>query len=84
MLSFEFDIEQDALMSSFLLFAGTFVEKLSWGRLLDRGCLSERGTDTNLTLYVERRHLLDKGVSLKGDVIYDIPKGQLNLVAGYD
>ena len=50
MLSFEFDIEQDALMCSFLLFAGIFVEKLSWGHLLDRGCLLERGTDTNLTL----------------------------------
>ena len=37
MLSFEFDIEQDALMCSFLLFAGIFVEKLSWGHLLDRG-----------------------------------------------
>ena len=50
MLSFEFDIEQDALMSSVLLFAGIFVEKLSWGCLLDRGCLLGRGTDTNLTL----------------------------------
>lgn len=51
-LSFEFDIEQDALMCSFLLFAGipVSVEKLSWGHLLDRGCLSERGTDTNLIL----------------------------------
>ena len=42
-LSFEFDIEQDTLMCSFLLFAGTFMGKLSWGHLLDRGCLLERG-----------------------------------------
>ena len=46
MLSFEFDIEQDALMCSFLLFAGMFVEKLSWGasiRLIRQGVFIREG-----------------------------------------
>ena len=87
MSSFEFDIEQDALMCSFLLFAGIFVEKLSWGRLLDRGCLSERGTDQyKFNIVKGKEAFIRQGCFLKRGChnFLQYSTGQLNVVAGYD
>lgn len=83
-LSFEFDIEQDALMSSILLFFWYICGEIVMGASIRQGVFIREGHWHKFNIVKGKEAFIRQGYFFKRGRHLWYSTGQLNLVAGYD